>query len=113
VDWIGGAIGGVLVLSLRGWLTGLYGLPDGLLVVIGLANVAYSGVSFTLAMSARGGRVPFLWAVAAANMAWAVVCFVLAAVWAGEASPFGLAHLIGEGVFVGGLGVLEWRAGGR
>jgi hypothetical protein len=28
---------------------------------------------------------------------------------AGTASAFGLAHLVGEGLFVGGLAVLEWR----
>ncbi len=113
IDWIAGAVAGVLMLSLRGWLAALYALPGGLLLVIGLANLAYSGVSFTLAMNSRGGRVPFLRAVAAANMGWAVVCLVLAAVWAGQASVFGMGQLVGEAVLVGGLGVMEWRAAGR
>ena len=112
MDWIAGAVVGLLVLSLRGWLTDLYALPGNLVLAIGVANVAYGGVSFTLAMSSRGGRVPFLRAVAAANVVWAVGCFVLAAVWFGEASVFGLGQLLGEAVFVGTLGVLEWRAGG-
>ncbi len=112
MDWVAAAVAGVLVLSLRGWLADLYGLPAALLLVVGVVNLAYGGVSFTLAVSSRGGRVPFLRAVAAANMAWAVCCFVLAGVWSGEASAFGIAQLVGEGLFVGTLGVLEWRAGG-
>lgn len=112
MDWIAGAVVGLLVLTLREWLADLYAVSGNLLLVIGAANLAYSGVSFTLAMSSRGGRVPFLRAVAAANMAWAVCCLALAVVWSREASLFGLGQLVGEAVFVGGLGVLEWRAGG-
>ncbi len=111
VDWIAGTVAGVLVLSLCGWLTDLYALPHDLILAIGVANVAYGCVSFTLAMASRGGRVPFLRVVAAANVAWAVGCVVLAAVWFREASVFGLGQLLGEAVFVGTLGILEWRAG--
>jgi hypothetical protein len=113
VDWIAGAVVGVLVLSLRGWLAELYSLPVDLLLVIGLANLAYACVSFTLAMLSRGDRVPLLRVVAVANVIWAVICAVLAVVWFGEGSVFGVGSLLGEGVFVGGLGVLEWLAAGR
>lgn len=112
VDWIAGAVVGALVLF-REWLTELYLLPGVLVLVIGLANIAYSCVSFTLAMFSRGDRVPFLRVVAAANIVWAIVCSVLAVVWFGEASVFGLCQLVGEAVFVGGLGVMEWRAAAR
>lgn len=112
IDWIAGAVAGTLMLSLRGWLAELYALPAGLLLVVGLANLGYASVSFTLAMLSRGGRVPLLRVVAAANVAWAVGCLVLAAVWFGHASVFGMAQLVGEAAFVGGLGVLEWRAAG-
>ena len=112
VDWVAGAVAGALVLSLRGWLTDLYSLPADLLLVMGLANLAYACVSFTLAALRRGDRVPFLRVVAAANVVWAVVCAALAAAWSGEASVFGTGQLVGEAVFVGGLGVLEWRAAG-
>jgi hypothetical protein len=110
IDWIAGATVGSLVLVLRDWLTDFYRLPGDLLWVIGLANLAYAGVSFTLALRSRGDHVPFLRVVAAANILWAVGCAVLAVVWFGRASLFGMGQLIGEAVFVGGLGVLEWRA---
>ena len=113
IDWIGGAVVGSLVLSLRGWLTGLYALPGELLLVMGLANLGYAGVSFTLALLRRGDRVPLLRVVAVANMAWALLCSGWAVVWFGKASVFGVGQLIAEAVFVGGLGLLEWRAAGR
>lgn len=112
VDWIAGAIVGVLVLSLRGWLSELYLLPDRLLLLMGLANLAYACVSFTLARFSHGDRVPFLRFVAVANILWAVFCTVLAGLWFGEASLFGMGQLVGEAIFVGGLGILEWRAAG-
>jgi hypothetical protein len=113
VDWIAGAVVGVLVLVLRGWLADLYSLPADLLLVMGVANLAYACVSFTLAMRSRGSHVPFLRVVAAANGMWAIVCAALAVVWLGQASVFGMGQLIGEAIFVGGLGVLEWRAAGQ
>jgi hypothetical protein len=57
--------------------------------------------------------VPFLRVVAAANVAWAIARPIMAVVWFGTASRFGLAQLIGGAVFVGGLGLLEWRAAAR
>lgn len=113
VDWIAGAIVGLLVLSVTGWLAALYALPETLLRVMGGANLLYACVSFTLAMRRDGDHVPLLGAVAAANMAWAAVCVVLAVLWFGEASVIGVGQLVAEAVFVGGLGVLEWRAAGQ
>ncbi len=98
------------MLILHRWLSGLYALPVDLLLVIGIANLAYACVSFTLAMRSSGDRVPFLRVIAAANIGWGVACAGMAAVWFGEASVFGMAQLGGESILVGGLGVLEWRA---
>ena len=113
VDWVAGAVAGALVLALHGWLTDLYQLPGGLVLLIGIANLAYACVSFTLARFSRGDRVPLLRVVAAANIIWAVVCALLATLWAGRASLFGMGQLVGEAIFVGCLGVLEWRAAGQ
>ncbi len=110
-DWMAGAVAGTLVLALHGWLARLYALPQALLLLIGLANLGYACLSFTLWRLGRGGRVPLLRPMAAANMAWALLCLAWAARWAGEASVFGMAQLVGEAVFVGVLGGLEWRAG--
>ncbi len=92
------------------WLSDLYALPADLLLVIGIANLAYACVSFTLFLRSSGDLVPFLRVIAAANIGWGVACAAMAAVWFGEASVFGMAQLVGESILVGGLGVLEWRA---
>ena len=42
-----------------------------------------------------------------ANATWSGLCVFTAAVLAGTASMFCLTHLVGEGVFVGGLAALE------
>jgi hypothetical protein len=113
IDWVAGAVAGALLLGLRGWLAELYSLPSELLLAMGIANLAYASVSFTLARRSRGDRVPFLRVVAAANIAWGVGCSIAAALFIEEASVFGTAQLVGEALFVGGLGVLEWRAAAR
>lgn len=104
---------GAVVLSLRDWLAGLYALPGELLLLMGLANLGYAVVSFTLAMLSRGDRVPFLRVIAVANITWALLCSRWAVVWFGEASVLGVGQLVAEAIFVGGLGLLEWQAAGR
>lgn len=113
IDCIAGLVAGTLMLSLRTWLAALFALPAELLLIIGLANLAYGAVALSLAWRSRGGRVPWLRAMAAANLAWATLCVVLAVQFAGVASPFGMGQLVGEALLVAGLGVLEWRAAGR
>jgi hypothetical protein len=109
VDCIGALAAGVLVLSFSGWLSGLYGLSQPFVVFLAAVNLAYG--SFSLSLAARRKRpVALVGLLAAANAAWGFLfCFGAAIVLAPAASPFGLAHLIGEGLYVGGLGLLEWK----
>ncbi len=44
-----------------------------------------------------------------ANICWALFCAITALMVAPRASYYGLAHLILEGAYVGGLGFLEWK----
>ncbi len=107
IDCIAGALAGVAVLLLLDWLAALYGMPRELLVFIGVANVLYASYSFSLAV--RRTRSPdLLNALIVANGVWALVCIGMAVRWAGTASLFGLAHLLAEALFVGGLARLEW-----
>lgn len=108
IDGSGGLAVGVAVILLREWLSGWYGLPVGLLTVMAFANFAYG--TYSLSLAARSERPkPLIKLLVVANLAWAVVCLVLAARWVGTASGLGLAHLLLEGAYVGGLGGLEWR----
>ena len=72
-----------------------------------VANLAYGSSSTTLA-SRLGGREDDL-SVDLANLAWGVVCLVLIILWRDVISWLGLAHLGLEGIYVAGLGCLEWR----
>ena len=108
VDCIAGALAGVTVLMLSGWLSSLHGLPRELLLLNGVVNVLYASYSFSLAVRARRPR-SLINLLVFANLAWAVVCLWLVGVFAGSATVFGIGHLVGEAVFVGGLAGLEWR----
>jgi hypothetical protein len=108
VDCGAAFLAGLAVLSLSGWLSRLYVLPQGLLVGLGAVNLGYGAFSFSLARRARRPRSLIVLLVAA-NATWAGLCALAAVLLAGTASAFGLAHLVGEGLLVGGLAALEWN----
>lgn len=108
VDCTGALVVGCLVLTVSGWLATLYAVPRTWIVALGAINVAYGLFSLSLAVRRTPPR-GLVGALAAANMGWGVACLALAAGLAGRASALGLAHLVVEGAFVGGLGALEWR----
>jgi hypothetical protein len=108
IDCSAAFVAGLVVLSLAGWLSRLYIMPQGLLVAMGVANLCYGTFSFSLARRARRPR-SLLAVLVAANATWAVLCGLAALRFGSVASAFGLAHLIGEGLFVGGLAALEWN----
>jgi hypothetical protein len=96
------------MLALSGWLTPFYALPRSLLLFMGAANLLYASCSFSLARCSTR-RPAWIILLVVANLAWAAVCFALAANFARSASAFGIAHLLLEALFVGGLAALEWR----
>lgn len=103
-----GAVAGLLGLVLANWLSDLYRLPLALMLFIAAANVLYACYSFSLAWR-RQRSVFAVNLLIAANLAWAGVCVGLAWRFAGEASVFGMLHLIAEAIFVGGLAAFEWQ----
>jgi hypothetical protein len=108
VDCIAGALAGVLVLLFSGWLSSLHALPRELLLLNGAVNLLYASYSFSLAARARRPR-SLIKVLVFANLSWAVVCLCLVAGFAGSATVFGIGHLVGEAMFVGGLAGLQWR----
>lgn len=108
IDGGGGALVGVLVLGLRRWLAGWYGLPLDVVTLLGAANLAYGLYGLNLARLEVRPR-PLLLGLVAANGAWPVVCGALLVRYGGEATGLGVLHLVAEGVYVGGLAALEWR----
>lgn len=108
IDCGAALLAGLAVLSLSAWLGRLYALPRELLVAMGVVNLAYGAFSFSLARRARRPR-SLIALLVVANATWAVLCGIAAVRLADVASAFGMVHLIGEGLFVGGLAALEWR----
>ncbi len=112
VDSLAGLGVGLLVLSLSSWLAELYGFTPSLVVFLGCANLLYGTYSGSLAIRAARRR-PWVLALIAANATWAALCISLAVVLAGSARPLGIAVLLLEALFVGGLASLEWRLRAR
>jgi hypothetical protein len=108
IDCAGGLIVGLAVLLLNTFLSDLYALPGVVVVIMGVANLAYGCYSLSLACRAERPR-SLLVALVVANATWAAVCLIAATWFAGTATVFGLAHLVGEGVWVGGLAAVEWQ----
>ena len=108
VDCLAGFAVGVGVLLLSSWLSDLYQLPFRLIIFMGIANLTYASYSFSLAR--RTVRpIKLILLLAAANVFWAVVCLFLLALHRDSVSLIGAAVLVFEAVFVGGLGLLEYR----
>lgn len=108
IDCTAGAVAAAAMFALSPWLSRLYGLPRGVLLLMGAANLLYASYSFSLAR--RGERpMSLIKLLVYANATWVLVCFGLAVRFWERATLFGLAHLIGEALFVGGLAALEWN----
>lgn len=108
IDCTAAWVAGVAVLSLNDWLSRLQALPQDLLLFIGATNLLYGCYSFTLAIRSHRPRSS-LTILVGANLGWACVCISLGTHFASSATVWGLGHLFGEALFVGGLAGLEWR----
>jgi hypothetical protein len=108
VDSLGGLGVGVVALTLSGWLATLHGLPFSVVVFTSVANLVYG--SFSLWIQLRQTRtITHIVLLASANIAWLGVCVLLVLMHHATITAFGVIHLLGEGVYVAGLGMLEWR----
>ena len=108
LDSRAGLIVGAAMLALAGWLAELYRMPLAWVVGIGLVNLLYGSCSALLARRAERPRALLLLLIGA-NAAWALGCVAAAALLRDRVSPLGVASLLAEGVFVGGLAALEWH----
>lgn len=109
--WIDSRAGlsvGIGMFALSGWLSPWLVLPRELLLAMAMANVAYG--MFSAWLFARPLRpATAILALVLANGAWGLACLLSAYHFAPTASILGMAHLVGEGLIVGTLAVLEWR----
>ncbi len=108
VDGLGAAVAGVAVLLLSSWLSPWYQLPLQFVLFVGVVNLAYATYSLSLARRSRR-PMALIRLLVVGNLAWALALIRWTFVYWETASLWGLAHLVGEAIYVGGLGCLEWR----
>jgi len=108
VDCGAATLAGVLVLAFSTWLARLHGLPHEVVLFLGTVNLLFAAYSFSLARRTDRSLLQIV-VLVNGNAAWAIVCLGLAAHHWEQLSAFGIAHLVGEACFVGGLARLEWN----
>lgn len=109
IDSIGGLLAGAVTLLMNGWIAPFYGLSYKVLIFLAFANLAYGTYSLSLAVAPHRRTMPRIGVLAFANMGWGVFCLVAVTLVFVDARLLGKAHLIVEGVYVGMLGLVEWR----
>lgn len=107
IDCVGAIATGFLLLFFSWWIAPLFGLPQWFVVGHAFVHLAYGCFSLSLAVR-RTRPMPLIKALAVANGAWACICLVLAIYFIGNASVFAVAHFLLEGIYVGGLAIVEW-----
>lgn len=108
IDCSAGLLVGVIVTTFHGWLSTLFGLPSDLVLFMGIMNLAYAAFSGSLAIRKARSHGHFL-ALVVANVGWGLFCMVLFIHHINSASLLGAAQLLLEAIFVGGLGITEWK----
>ncbi|MFN4256609.1 MAG: hypothetical protein ACK4Q5_16525 [Saprospiraceae bacterium] len=105
-DGLAALVAGLVILSLRQFLSSLLGFPLWLLVLQGGINLCYAAYSLSLARREHRPRW-MLWTLAVGNMAYAAFAFVLLCAFFPTCTAWGVAFFVAEILTVGGLGVLE------
>ena len=108
VDCIGGLVVGIVVLAFCQLISGWQNLPLATVIVMGAANLAYGGYSLFVTTQKKRPLI-LVKILAMANMVWLLVCVAIAAMYWRQISLLGIAHVIGEGIYVAGLGFVEWK----
>ena len=108
VDCIGGLVVGFVVLAFCQLISGWENLPLATVIVMGFANLVYGGYSLFVT-TRKKRRLILIKILAMANMAWLLVCVTIAAMYWNQISLLGIVHVIGEGIYVAGLGFVEWN----
>ena len=109
IDCLGAFGVGAGVLALSAWLAPFLGLPLWFVIGEGLVNLAYGSFSYSLARRASH-PLRLVRRLALMNVAWGLMALGLAVASYGTVTAFGTAHLLVNFLYVGGLGLMEWRS---
>ncbi len=108
IDCVGGIVVGCAVLAICGPLSEWENLPVSIVAGMGVANLVYGFYSLFVTLQKRRRRI-FVKGLALANMGWLLICVGLTVFFWGTIAWLGVLHLVGEGVYVAGLGWVEWK----
>ena len=111
-DSLAALVAGCCTILAAPLLSAWYGWPEGFTRFVGAVNISYGCYSGLLALRLHRKARLARWTVViliAANTMWAAQCFTQVWWLGGDASYLGRAHLIFEGLFVGGLAYVETR----
>ena len=106
-DCLGGLFVGILVLTAHQFIADWHNLSKQLILFMGAVNLAYG--CYSLFVTLRTPRPLILVKLLAmANIIWLPVCTAITAYHWNDISAIGIIHVLGEGVYVAGLGLMEW-----
>jgi hypothetical protein len=108
LDCTAGLLAGVSLFVLAPPMERLLGLPLWVTRINATANLVYGAYSLSLATRARPPLAAVGW-LTRANLAWAALCATAAAGFALHGAGWAAGYLFSEGVFVGGLALVEQR----
>jgi hypothetical protein len=108
VDCIGAIATGVSMLILSGWLSSLSGFRREFVIGHAFVHLIYGAYSFSLAVRKRRPMWMLL-VLIVANAAWGCFCLIFAGTLLGDAPVFAAAQFTLEGLYVGGLALIEWN----
>jgi len=108
VDCLGGLAVGLIVFVFCRLISEWQNLPLKVVLLMGAANLIYGCYSLyvTTRKQRPSGLVKLL---SIANMVWLLVCSAIVVMYWSQISLFGMANVIGEGIYVAGLGFVEWK----
>lgn len=99
----------VILIAAAGALSGLFGLPQPLLVICGVLFLPFSA-ALAFVASRPEAMVAAVWAIIAANGGWVVACIaVLFTGWIAP-TPLGVAFVIAQAVVVAVLAEIQFIA---
>ena len=108
IDAFAAMTAGVGIMTFKTPLSGVFELPEGLLLTQSIIALTFMPFSFFLAIKKPG--IPNLYrALAIANLAYGVFCLILFLSFFATANVFGSAYLLVDAFIVITLAFLEWR----
>ena len=108
IDAFAAMTAGVGIMTFKTPLSGVFELPEGLLLTQSIIALTFMPFSFFLAIKEPSGRNLYR-TLAVANLVYGCFCLILLLLFFPTANVLGVAFLLADAFIVITLAVLEWR----